>query len=297
MGSQMTAEDIAKNVNLDNKVVLVTGGTSGIGFESCRVFAKAGALVIMAGRSLDKLTKAIADIKEKLPKAQVVPLMLDLSSLESIKKAAEEVKAKFKKIDILLNNAGVMACPLTRTIDGHEMQFGTNHLGHFALTLRLYPLINKEGGRIVNVSSAAHTMGGTRLRVDDLDYIKNDKEYSPWPAYQQSKLANVLFTSELNKRSKDKGDNITAYSLHPGIIHTELTRHVGWQSSWESMSKTIGQGAATSMYCALSPKAVQGGYHSDCEPCEPHACAKISEDGEALWVASEKMAGLNWADC
>lgn len=143
-----------------------------------------------------------------------------------MKKAADELKSRgINKIDILLNNAGVMAMPLTRTVDGHEMQFGTNHLGHFCFTMCVYPMLRAApSARVVNVSSAGHAQLSRLLRLDDMDYTVRPSEYGSWSAYQQSKLCNIYFASELNKRAKERGDRVTAYSLHPGTRDIECSR-------------------------------------------------------------------------
>ena len=192
-----TAEDLP---DLSGKTIIVTGGNSGIGYEAALQFARKGAEVILACRNMQKAGAADAQITAMYPSAKVEPMALDLSNLSSIREFASAYRARHRTLDILVNNAGVMALPYSRTADGFEMQFGTNHLGHFALTgLLLEPLLAADHARVVNVSSGAHRMGA--IRFDDLNW---EHGYTKWRAYGQSKLANLLFTLEPAK--EDRGE-------------------------------------------------------------------------------------------
>jgi retinol dehydrogenase-12 len=209
------------NAKLDGKVVVITGANTGIGKICAQELSKRGAKVIMLCRSTERGEAAAEEIR-KATKGEVIVHKMDLASLKSVRECAEQLNNSLDKIDILLNNAGVMTCPEMRTEEGFEMQIGTNHFGHFLLTNLLMPLLKKAapGSRIVNVSSMAHEMG--RIYWDDINFEKTP--YNSVKAYQQSKLANVLFTKELARRGE--GSGVTAYALHPGVIHTELGRHM-----------------------------------------------------------------------
>ena len=206
---------------LDGKIAIVTGANTGIGKECARELSRRGAKVIMLVRSLEKGEAAANDIRGG--GGEIVVEQMDLSSFRSIRECAKRLKSRLEKVDILLNNAGVMACPLTRTEDGLEMQIGTNHFGHFLLTNLLLPLLRKgcQGTRVVTVSSLAHTSG--KMHWDDINFDKNISSYIPMRAYGQSKLANVLFSNELAIREAENG--INSYSLHPGVVATDLWRH------------------------------------------------------------------------
>ena len=204
------------------KVVIITGASSGLGFEAAKVLATKNATVIVAVRSEEKGNNALETIKEETPNADIQVMLVDLSDLESVKKFADNFKKKFDKLDLLINNAGVMNPPYTKTKDGFELQFGTNHLGHFALTGHLIELIKKTpNSRIVNVASNAHKIG--KLNFDDLNW--ESRKYKPMRSYGDSKIANLYFTSELSKRLADK--NILVTAAHPGRTATDLQRHSG----------------------------------------------------------------------
>ncbi len=205
---------------LDGKTAIVTGANTGIGLETAVDFAQRNGRVILACRNQAKGEAAVEEVKKRSGNNNVTFMELDLASLESVRGFCALVLDSEAQIDILVNNAGVMACPPTKTVDGFEMQFGVNHLGHFLLTnLLLDRLKQAPSARIVNVSSSAHKRG--KINFDDINSTKN---YSPWGAYSQSKLANILFTRSLTKRLE--GTNVTANALHPGVIKTELGRHI-----------------------------------------------------------------------
>eukprot|EP00026_Physarum_polycephalum_P008938 Phypoly_transcript_09045.p1 GENE.Phypoly_transcript_09045~~Phypoly_transcript_09045.p1 ORF type:complete len:311 (+),score=53.93 Phypoly_transcript_09045:497-1429(+) len=306
-GFESTAEQVAngEKVDLNNKNVIVTGGYTGIGLETCRVFALHGAHVYVVGRDANKGHKAVDQLKQSTGKANIEFMECDLASFASVRSFAEKFKALNKPLHYLILNAGVMMCPYSKTVDGFENQFGTNALGHFLLANLLVPsLLAGAPSRVVSVSSAGHAISG--ILWDDYNFEKTP--YSPAVAYGQSKTGNVLFAVEFNRLYKDKG--ITATSLHPGaIFETELARHTQPDDfSPEKMKlipnieellkynltpKSIAQGAATTMYAALSPDAAQGGgFYFDCHeaPARPHAADP--ENAKRFWALATKLTGL-----
>ncbi|XP_029952163.1 retinol dehydrogenase 13-like [Salarias fasciatus] len=282
---------------LDGKTVLITGGNTGIGKETAVDLARRGARVILACRDMDRANKAAEDVKKRSGNDNVIVKMLDLASLQSVREMAKDILASEERLDVLINNAGIMSCPQWKTEDGFEMQFGVNHLGHFLLTNCLLDLLKKSApSRIVNVSSLAHERG--QIYFDD---INQEKDYKPRKSYAQSKLANVLFTRELAK--KLQGTGVTTYSLHPGVIRTELGRHF-WPTIplWRRvvftpliyLIKTPTEGAQTTIYCAVeeSLKDESGLYYSDCAPKTAAPQALDDEAAKKLWDLSASMVGL-----
>eukprot|EP00759_Apiculatamorpha_spiralis_P002223 PhF_6_TR10822/c2_g2_i3/m.17458 len=252
---------------IPKKIIVVTGCTSGIGLESVQCLAKQGAVVVMACRDVTKM-KAVADeIRAATPTASVDEVQLDLSDLKSVQTAGKTISAKYPKIDVLLNNAGVMACPVSATAQGFEMQFGSNVIGHALLTKILLPSLRNAGtadepARVVNVASEAHGMTYSEgIRFDH--FVVNDqvkKSYGRWGAYGQSKLGNILHARALNARLQAEAKpNVAAVSLHPGVIRTELMRHQssvvkGLMDVFAGLfRKSIPQGAATQLYVSLAP--------------------------------------------
>ncbi|MCG3259873.1 MAG: SDR family NAD(P)-dependent oxidoreductase, partial [Candidatus Heimdallarchaeota archaeon] len=224
----MSEKWTTKNVpNLSEKVFIVTGANSGIGFEAAKEFARKGAKTILASRNLEKTKKALSKIHKKTPDSSVEIMQLDLANLESVKKFASEFKEKYDRLDVLVNNAGIMMVPYQKTADGFESQIGTNHFGHFALTGLLYDLLMKtEGSRVVNVSSNGHRFG--EMDFDDL-LFEDSREYSRMKAYGNSKLANLLFTYELNRRFNEANVDAISVAAHPGMSNTNLADHMmGW---------------------------------------------------------------------
>ena len=307
-GAQSTADEVLAGQDLAGKTVFITGGASGIGQEAARAMAAKGAHVVIAARNPEKLDEALKAIRSDTGSDKVESIVLDLASLDSVRACADAANQRLDKIDLLINNAGVMACPLSRTADGFEMQFGTNHLGHFLLTSRLMPLIEKgQDKRIVNLSSRAHHMAPTNLEDPNFE----SADYDPWLSYGQSKSANVLFSVGLEQRYADKG--IHAYAVHPGGIMTNLGRHLTEEQSaallkrvQESDSefawKTIEQGAATSCWAATAPdvEGKGGVYCEDCHVAEVdnHSAAggvrsyALNQDSaETLWSLSEELVG------
>jgi NAD(P)-dependent dehydrogenase (short-subunit alcohol dehydrogenase family) len=295
-GFASTATDVLEGIDLTGKRVIVTGGASGIGAETARALAAAGADVTVGVRNADAAAPVIAGINASLPRpVRISPL--DLADRASIAAFAEGWDGP---LDILINNAGVMATPETRIWGGHELQFATNHLGHFALALGLRrALAAAESARIVAVSSSAHQR--SPIVFDDIDF--RFRVYEPWAAYGQSKTANILFAVEATRRWA--ADGITANALNPGAIATNLQRHVGGTlATPPEKRKTVQQGAATSAFLAISPlvEGVGGRYFENVEEAElvdhrtdgylglaPYA---ISPGNAArLWDASLKMLG------
>jgi len=273
-------------------VAVVTGGNSGIGAVSVDVLALSGMKVVLCARNLDSAKK---EVEQMSAKENVRIQEMDLTDLSSVKAAAEEIIEKEGTIDVLLLNAGVMATPYELTKDGFELQFGTNHIAHYFLTNLLLSSIN-ENGRVVSVASTAHTFGD--IDFDDLNY-SNGRKYTPWGAYGQSKLANILFAKGLNDKLKEKNSNIRSVSLHPGVIRTNLWRYTG---SFVSLAtnliadKSVEQGAATNLYCCMvdaenSDIKDGGGYFVDCAIASPNTSGEDADKvrREMLWNRSEEM--------
>ncbi|MEM7703216.1 MAG: SDR family NAD(P)-dependent oxidoreductase [Pseudomonadota bacterium] len=315
-GWNSTADEVLSDVDLTGKTVFVTGANSGLGFETARAMAAKGACVVLAGRDPMKLDAAFSEIAGLVPSAKLETILCDLSSLKSVREAAEEANDRLERIDILINNAGVMACPLSRTSDGFEMQFGTNHLGHFALTKGLMPMILKGAGetgsgRIVNLSSRGHFI--TPINLEDPNFLSRD--YDEWLSYGHAKTANVLFSVGLERRYGGKG--IHAYAVHPGGIQTNLGRHMTPEEEQDLEDrvkasdpsfeyKTIPQGAATQVWAATaSDLEGHGGIY--CEDCHVAEVDDESSNGgvrsyaidpqsaEALWTLSEELIGETYA--
>jgi NAD(P)-dependent dehydrogenase (short-subunit alcohol dehydrogenase family) len=258
-----TAQDVLEDVDLSGKRVIVTGASSGIGVETARALAHAGADVTLAVRDVEAGGVVARDILLSSGNNNVQVARLDLADVVSIRSF---VATWLGPVDILVNNAGVMALPeLELSFEGHERQFAVNHLGHFALTVALHQaLAAADGARVVNVSSSAHHR--SPVIFSDIDF--ENRPYDPWAAYGQSKTANVLHAVELTRRWADVG--IVANALNPGAIATNLHRHVGGMQTPESLRKTVEQGAATSVLLAGSPlvEGVGGRYFEDCQEAE-----------------------------
>ncbi|XP_072960377.1 short-chain dehydrogenase TIC 32 B, chloroplastic [Typha angustifolia] len=299
-GSSSTAEQVTAGIDASNLTVIITGGASGIGAETARVFALRGAHVIIAARNMESANDAKQFILKHNPTARLDVLKLDLSSLKSVRAFVEKFISMNLPLNILINNAGVMFCPYQLSEDGIEMQFATNHLGHFLLTeLLLEKMINTARdtgieGRIVNLSSIAHVHtyeSGIRF-----DKLNDEKGYSDKKAYGQSKLANILHSNELSRRLKGMGANITVNSVHPGLIMTNLMRHSFLLMRMLKLFtyifwKNVPQGAATTCYVALHPslKSVTGKYFLDCNEEKPSLMAREETLATKLWDFSEKL--------
>jgi len=291
------------------RTALVTGANSGLGFQTSLRLASAGATVLMACRNPDKAADALDRIHAQVPGADVSLVALDLASLASVREAAAQVLAAHERLDLLVNNAGVMAIPRTLTADGFEMQFGTNHLGHFALTGLLVELVTATpGSRIVSVASTAHKMG--RMRFDDL---MGERRYEKWSAYGQSKLANLLFTAELQRRLTAARAPTIAVAAHPGWSATHLQTSGRGVTSGPMLKATeLGNrlfaqsdemGALPSLFAATSPDIIAGGYYGPDGPFElgglptqvvPTRKARDVADARELWRRSEELTGISF---
>jgi NAD(P)-dependent dehydrogenase (short-subunit alcohol dehydrogenase family) len=311
-GATSTTDEVLEGVDLSGKRVLVTGVSAGLGVETARVLAAHGAHVVGAARSLDKARTATGQVRAQAAHGGGLELVeLDLASLASVRACADALLAAGKQFDLVIANAGVMACPQGKTADGFETQFGTNHLGHFVLVNRIASLL-KPGSRLVNLSSAGH-------RFSDVDLDDPNFEHTPYVefvAYGRSKTANILFAVEFDRRHKARGVRATA--VHPGVIQTELARHMSRdvlqqaldRASAESVAaggpafswKTIPQGAATSVWSGIvAPADEVGGLY--CEDC--HLAKRVEgtasngvrpyaldpDRARALWAKSEEMVG------
>lgn len=303
----LCAAKCTSNARLDDKTAIITGCNTGIGKYTVLDFYRRGCRVIMACRSTEKAEAAKEEIIEQLKGqpdlGQIIVKCLDLSSCKSVRECAQEILDEEPRIDILLNNAGVMMCPKSYTEDDFEMQFGTNHLGHFLFTLLLLPRIIKSApARIVNVSSSAYTWG--TIDFNDLNW--KTKDYAAAASYGQSKLANILFTKELAKRLE--GTNVHTYALHPGVVDTELQRHFDStlfpgsrfliKTVGKIATKTPEQGAQTSIYCCVDEKSGEetGLYYSDCKTASLNDKAKDMDAAQRLWDESLKLVKLESYD-
>ncbi|XP_038142684.1 retinol dehydrogenase 12 [Cyprinodon tularosa] len=285
----------SSDVRLEGKTAIVTGANTGIGKETAKDLAARGARVVLACRDTAKGEQAASDIMREVNGAKVVVRQLDLADTKSICLFAETIYNTEKTLNYLINNAGVAICPYAKTVDGYEMQFGVNHLGHFFLTFLLLDLLKHSvPSRVINVSSTVHAMG--KIQFDDLN---GDKDYHPVRAYAQSKLANVLFTRELAKRTEALG--VMAFSVDPGIVNTEITRHI-WRplvdiaKIFSFLIMTPAEGASTTIYCIITPEneMLTGGFYKNCSRADP--CRAGEDDGTALklWAVSCRLLGIRW---
>ncbi len=258
---------IDNNIPSQNgKIILITGANTGLGYESAKALAGKGAHLIIACRSIQKGEDARAKIQESFPEAVIDIQELDLSSLSSVRKAAKEVLDKYSKLDVLMNNAGIMMTPYSKTEDGFESQIGTNHFGHFLLTSLLFPLLKSTpNARIVNVSSLAHLSGN--IDFNNVNFEDSSK-YSPMAAYQNSKLANLMFSHELKKRVDEAGLRLKVVTAHPGVAMTELVRHLEknplirlLRPLVKLLTNTAEGGALSQLYAATSAEVKSGDYY------------------------------------
>ena len=312
LGATSTTDEVLQGINLTGKRVLVTGVSAGLGVETARALAAHGAQVIGAARNLSKAQAATEQVRAQAASGGSLDLIeLDLASLDSVRRCADGLLAASKSFDLIIANAGVMACPKSKTVDGFETQFGTNHLGHFVLVNRIASLL-KAGSRLVNLSSAGH-------RYADVDLEDPNFEHTPYEefiAYGRSKTANVLFAVEFDRRHKARGVRATA--VHPGGIQTELGRYMTDEVRGRLIAsinasqpkgappfswKSIPQGAATSVWtaCVADAEAIGGRYCEDCHVAEvvstpglrggvrPYALDP--QRAQALWQKSEAMVG------
>lgn len=308
-GAKTTTDEVLDGIDLTGKTVLITGGSSGLGAETARAMAASGAEVTITARSQEKGQGTADQIKASTGKTISVEA-LELGSGKSIRAFAERINSAGRKFDLLINNAGIMACPEGTTEDGFEMQFGTNHLGHFLMTCLIAPSL-KDGGRVVVLSSSAHQMSD--VMFGDIDMKIGG--YERWKSYGQSKTANALFAVELNKRLASR--NIEVFSVHPGVIGTGLTKHLRIRDFLMFIPlmligavkrKSVPAGAATQCFAGTAPEisGEGGGFLADCK------IAKISPEKERkmtvvwpyaidhkaakhLWALSEEMLGEKFA--
>ncbi|KAJ4769077.1 NAD(P)-binding Rossmann-fold superfamily protein [Rhynchospora pubera] len=299
-GSASTAEQVTEGLDASKLTAIITGGASGIGLETAQVLALRGAHVIIAARNMEAAYNAKALILENNPKARIDTIQLDLSSLKSVRAFAEEFLSMDLPLNILINNAGIMFCPFQLSKDGIELQFATNHLGHFLLTNLLLEKMKSTAkstgieGRIVNLSSIAHhhTYGGGISFAQ----LNDPTAYSDKKAYGQSKLANILHAKELSRRLKEEGANITVNSVHPGLIMTNLMKHSFFVMNLIKVFtylcwKNVPQGAATTCFVATHPslKGVTAKYFQDCNEDKPNILADDEKLAKDLWQFSEKL--------
>ncbi len=305
-GATSTTDDVIEGISLAGKLAVVTGASSGLGVETARVLSAAGASVLLIARNQEQLQAVATDLRKQQPAAELHTQCMDLADLDSVREAVSQILKRHPQIHLLINNAGVMACPLARTAQGFEMQFGTNHMGHFLFTCLLAPaLLAAAPARVVNLSSGGHRFAN--FNFDDPAYY--DRDYDKWQAYGESKTANILFTVALDKRLRDRG--VRALAVHPGVIMTKLSRHMQ-QADYEALMsrtppgeelvfKSVEQGAATTVWAATSAELEgRGGiYLEDCHIARP---AKQGSTGgvepyaldpaaaERLWALSEELA-------
>ncbi|MFN4252653.1 oxidoreductase [Deinococcus sp.] len=283
------------------RVVIVTGANSGLGLETARVLALRGATVIMACRNAQKAEKAAGGIRALNPKGEVVLMTLDLGDLDSVKAFADAFRARYDRLDILVNNAGIMVPPLGRTAQGFETQFGVNHLGHFALSAALMPLLERTAGaRVVTVSSFAHRFG--ELNLADANW--HARTYAPMPAYGQSKLANLLFTYELQRRLSAAGKDVLAVAAHPGWAATGLQGDSrGSTLANRLFAQPQATGALPTLYAATAPDVTGGAYYGPSgllqlggnpERVDSNARSHDTQDAANLWALSERLTGVTF---
>ena len=291
-----------ENINdQKGKIAIVTGASSGIGYETARVLANKNATVIIAVRNLEKGKIAEEKIKAHYKDADVTVLELDLADLKSVLNFVDNFKKQYRRLDLLINNAGVMMPPYSKTADGFELQFGTNHLGHFALTGLLIDLIKSTpNSRIVNVSSMGHKYGN--LNFMDLKWEK--RKYNAMKSYADSKIANIYFTYELSRKLEQNGKNPIVTAAHPGWTATELQRHAGlFEFLNNFFAQDITMGALPTLYAAVGVDVKSGGYFGPSgfmemrgypEKVESNELSHNKELAEKLWDVSEDLTGVHF---
>jgi NAD(P)-dependent dehydrogenase (short-subunit alcohol dehydrogenase family) len=308
-GPDTTTSDVLEGIDLLGKVALVTGGSSGLGQETARALAARGAHIILTARDVPKGEAVAAGIREATGNSRVEVEELELGSLASIRAFARRLLARHERLHVLVNNAGIMACPQAKTTDGFEMQFGTNHLGHFLVTCLLAPALRAGApSRVVSVSSRGHHM--SPVVFEDLHF--EHRPYDKWLSYGQAKTANVLFAVALERRLGAHG--VHANALHPGAIITELGRHLQREDIKLMLTrnpgmqfKSVEAGAATSVFAATAPEIEgRGGlYLEDCHIASineaPDALDGVKpyaldpDSAERLWAVSEQLVGERFA--
>ncbi len=290
--------------DLTGKRYLITGGNTGLGFEAAQMLATRNADIVIVSRNADKARKAVSEL-ERLGSGNVDFVVADLSSLASVRKAADEIRQRYDGLDAIINNAGVMQSPQEQTVDGYELQFATNHLGHFLLNGLLLDLVEARAGRFVPVSSMAHKRG--KMHFDDLMLRQN---YSPTRAYCQTKLANLMYGLELDRRLKAAGSRASSITCHPGYAATNLQStgprgalKLFYRFTNRYLAQTATEGAVPLVLAAAGTEAKPGAYYGPTGPIDARGPvsdsavidAALNEDDAArLWTESEKLVGFNW---
>ena len=301
--TKWTADDVGDQTG---RVAIVTGSNTGLGYDTALVLASRGAQVVLAVRNAEKGKAAAAKLVGQIPRANVTVQSLDVGSLQSVRTAAEEIKTAHPRIDLLINNAGVMYPPKQLTADGFELQFGTNHLGAFALTgLLLENMLSVPGSRVVAVGSIAHRIQAA-IHFDDLQW---ERSYNRVAAYGQSKLSNLMFTYELQRRLAAKGEPTIAVAAHPGISNTELMRHVpgsglpGFRQVAGLVTNSAAMGALATLRAATDPGVRGGQYYGPDGIRELRGHPKLVESSKQshdqdvqrrLWSVSEELTGVTF---
>uniref|UniRef100_A0A0E0MD61 Uncharacterized protein n=1 Tax=Oryza punctata TaxID=4537 RepID=A0A0E0MD61_ORYPU len=286
-GAASTADEVTAGIDATHLTAIVTGATNGIGRETARVLAMRGAEVIIPARTMESGNTVKQSIVEEIPGSRLHVMEMDLSSLDSVRRFAKAFDSSHRQLNILINNAGIMACPFKLSKDGIELQFATNHVGHFLLTNLLLDKMKstarKTGvqGRIVNVSSIAHKRSDGSCF--DLNKLNDKSRYKPFIAYAHSKLANILHANELARRFQEEGCNLTANSLHPGVILTNITRYVVTNSVMVSIL-SVGN-----LFLKNTQQDVSGKYFADCKEATPRPIARDAELAKSLWGFSEQL--------
>ena len=305
---------------LKDKLIVITGGNTGLGLESAKRLAVGGATIVLTSRSVTKGAKAVSSVENYVPESagRIFSLPLDLCDLSSVRAFPERLKNLLgdnAKVDVLLNNAGVMAIPeLELTKDGYEKTFQTNHLGHFALTAQLFPML-ANGARIVNVSSMAHLIVANGL---DMNNLNGEVEYKPWDAYGRSKMENILFTKELQRRIDNAGLNLSTVALHPGAVRTDLARYLVGEDKYVSMdeqqqanykfspetlallplvyfTKAVDRGATSQVWLSsFEGNNVGGKFYQNCKEVQLVDSARDMGKAKQLWSVSEQMSGVKF---
>ena len=293
--------------NLSGKVFVITGANSGIGFEAARAVLGKGAEVVLASRNHKKAQNALVALQNEIPQSELAFIPLDLASLDSIKLFAERFKAQYTRLDVLLNNAGIMMVPFGKTEDGFERQLGVNHLGHFALTgVLIDRLLETPGSRVVTISSNAHYGG----EMDFSNMFYENGEYTPTAAYSRSKLANLLFTYEMQRRLEAEGVSMAALAAHPGISATGLADHFGgkyftWlvRGAMNLLFQSAEMGALPGLRAAVDPHAQGGEYYGPGGKGErggfpvvvsSNQASHDQQDAARLWEVSEELTGIRF---
>jgi NAD(P)-dependent dehydrogenase (short-subunit alcohol dehydrogenase family) len=294
--------DAADIPDQTGRAAVITGANSGLGFQAARYLAGRGAVVVLTGRDPGRITAARDRLLDQVAGARLDTVALDLASLESVREAAAEIRGRYPRLDLLINNAGVMMTPHGRTADGFELQLGTNHLGHFALTGLVLPsLLDVDGSRVVTVSSNGHKMG--RINFTDL---QSERRYNRITAYAQSKLANLMFTYELQRRLTQAHAPTIAVAAHPGTSDTNLVRHLpGWMQAGSRLvpNQDAGAGALPTVRAATDPEARGGDYYGPSgfgemtgSPVRVRSSSRSHDDAAArqLWAISEQLTGVTY---